>query len=114
EVRELAELVGFTFLRIDTVKVMGKPVSASRWLNPDKEDVPLPNFPNDMNAFGKWVMPVLIAKGIEVISSFYEKNSIACDLAPCGSAGATVEAHGKTEAEARCLAALKYLREVKK
>lgn len=62
---------------------------------------------NIANCF-KWIIPELRKHGCEVVSFYYAKNGINCDLAPDRN-GLTIESSANTEAMALCLAADKFL-----
>lgn len=70
-----------------------------------------PNLPNDIAACFKWLVPELGKRRCEVVSFYYNRKNIDCDLSPAGSSCATIEASADTESMALCLAADRFIKE---
>jgi hypothetical protein len=83
------------------------------WELPHKSWVSdLPDFTHDFNACLKWIVPVLRERGLyEIQFKYILGGDIDCYLFPLNLKW--VNAHAKTESLAFCLAADKFLSEVK-
>jgi hypothetical protein len=108
----IAELVGF--------KRMDKDAKFPEGWSPDLWQYPLgfyydhlPDFLHSMDACIKWIVPVLIRRGIFSWEFIYKTDGVLamCEL-HCGIN--VVHGIGETESEAFCSAAYKYLSEVRK